>query len=367
MSKSLDEAKARIGELIVLGFKGLDLSPETARTITDRGIGGIILFAHNYESPAQVAELIAEVQRVRADKTHPLFISVDQEGGKVQRFKKLFTRIPEAALIGKTNSPKLAFEIAEVIASELKAVGINVNFCPIADIQTNPKNPVIGTRSFGEEEDLVSKMVTAMVRGHLVHKVLPVVKHFPGHGDTHLDSHFALPRVETTLETLRAREMIPFQKAFRSKCPMVMSAHIMNANLDPKYPGTLSRFVLQNLLREELRFKGVIFSDDMEMKAITDHFGIEDAPALAIEAGCDQVIYRSEEAGVAAYEALQKALETGKLSAKRVIESTDRVRAMKREYFIPETHAKISELEMSIGTEKNFATVQKVDLGNQES
>lgn len=204
MSSNLEKAKNALGQLLITGFKGLELSDETSSFISQANIGGVILFAHNFESPAQVAELSNQIQEGRKDGL-PLFISVDHEGAKVQRFKKGFTKIPEAGLIGAANSPKLTFEIAEMMARELKAVGMNVNFNPVADINTNPKNPVIGSRSFGEDEDVVSKMATAMVRGHLTQGILPVIKHFPGHGDTSTDSHFALPKVETTLETLRDR------------------------------------------------------------------------------------------------------------------------------------------------------------------
>jgi beta-N-acetylhexosaminidase len=193
----LDEAKKRLGELFIVGFAGLELSDDTAAFLSQAGIGGVILFAHNYESPAQVAELINRVQQCRAQL--PLWIGVDQEGGRVQRFKKPFTLIPSAEKVAACGSPKLAFELGEMIGKELKAVGVNLNFCPVADINTNPKNPVIGARAYGSDEEQVSKYVTALVRGMLVSKVQPCVKHFPGHGDTSTDSHFALPRVSTSL------------------------------------------------------------------------------------------------------------------------------------------------------------------------
>jgi beta-N-acetylhexosaminidase len=151
-------------------------------------------------------------------------------------------------------------------------------------------------------------MVSAMIRGHLTQEVQPCLKHFPGHGDTSTDSHFALPRIDTSLEVLREREFVPFIKGIRSKCPLIMSAHILNSKLDGKYPATLSNRVLQDILRGELGYRGVVVSDDMEMKAMTDHFGAKEAPVRAIQAGCDLLLYRTEEACRLAYEGVIQAL-----------------------------------------------------------
>ncbi len=333
MSK-IDQAKEALGELFIMGFNGTELGDETATFISQANIGGVILFAPNYESPAQVTSLINQIQQCRTAEL-PLWVSVDHEGGKVQRFRQGFTRLPEAGAIAKKDSPKLLFELSERIAVELAAVGVNVNFAPVADINSNPKNPVIGMRAYGEDEDTVSKMVSAFVRGHLTAGVQPCVKHFPGHGDTTVDSHFALPKVTDTLESLRERELRPFAKAFKSGCRWVMTAHLMNQNLDPKFPATLSSAILEDLLRDEMRYTGLIVSDDLEMKAITDHYGAEEAPRMAIEAGCDLLIYRSEEATRHAHAALLKALDDGRLMPERVLESAERSRDLKRDSILP--------------------------------
>jgi beta-N-acetylhexosaminidase len=359
MSTTLDAARKALGQLFIIGFSGFELSDETSSFISQANIGGVILFAHNYESPAQVAELVNEIQGCRQGL--PLFVSVDHEGGKVQRFKKGFTKIPEASVIGAARSPKLTFEISEMIAKELKAVGINVNFCPVADIHTNPKNPVIGARAYGSDEDTVSKMVTAMVRGHLLQGVQPVVKHFPGHGDTTVDSHFALPKIDTTLEVMREREFKPFVRAFKSHCSMVMSAHIVCTKIDPKVPATLSPKILREILRKELRYNRVIISDDMEMKAITDHFGAEDAPRLAIEAGCDLLCYRTEAASRHAYEAVLKALESGKLNPTLVLEAEARVQTLKKEYLHPYKDVMIADVGKKIGLPEHQALLDRLN------
>jgi beta-N-acetylhexosaminidase len=227
------------------------------------------------------------------------------------------------------------FELSEMVAAELKAVGINVNFAPVADINSNPKNPVIGMRAYGEDEDTVSKMVSAFVRGHLHQGVQPCVKHFPGHGDTTVDSHFALPSVSDTLESLQERELRPFVKAFKSGCRWLMTAHLMNPSIDPKYPATLSKRLLTEILRDEMRYTGLVISDDLEMKAISDHYGPEEAPRLAIEAGCDLLIYRTEAASRHAYTSVIKALEEGRLDPERVLESADLSMDLKREFLVP--------------------------------
>jgi len=362
MPNPIDLAKKALGQQFIVGFSGLELSDETSAFISQAGIGGVILFAHNYESPGQVAELLNQVQecRSRADGALPLWTTVDHEGGRVQRFKKGFTKIPDAASIAAMDSPKLAFDVAEVMGRELKAVGINVCFAPIADINTNPRNPVIGTRAYGSTEDVVSKMATAVVRGLMVAEVQPCVKHFPGHGDTSVDSHFALPKVDTDLKTLLDRELKPFVKAFKSRCSMVMTAHLMVPALDPDLPATLSRKILKDLLREQLRFGKLIISDDMEMKAIADHFGADDAPRLAIQAGCDMLIYRSEATARRAYQAVGKALEDGRLSPDIVLAAEARIRALKKECLLPYSPTVVAEVGKHVGTPANLAIVEKI-------
>ncbi|MEK6579247.1 MAG: beta-N-acetylhexosaminidase [Bdellovibrionota bacterium] len=355
---SSEQLRKAIGELFIIGFNGLELSDDTSAFISQAGVGGVVLFANNYENPAQVTELINSIQECRSEL--PLWISVDHEGGRVQRFKKGFTRIPDAETIGKKNSPKLTFDLAEMMAKELKAVGVNVNFNPVADIMTNPKNPVIGNRAYGTNEEDVTKMTTAMIRGHLVAGVQPCVKHFPGHGDTSLDSHFALPKVDTSATVLHDRELKPFLKGFKSRCNMVMTAHIMVPALDPEFPATLSKKIIQDLLRKKMRFTRIVISDDLEMKAITDHFGAADAPRLALQAGCDLLIYRTEAAARAAYESLVKANESGKLSNDVILQAQARSHALKKEFLMPYKPAAMTELTTIVGTPANEELVKKI-------
>jgi len=362
---NIETARKALGQLFIIGFNGPELSDETSAFISQANIGGVILFSQNYESPAQVAELSNQIQEARGES--PLWISVDHEGGRVQRFKKGFTKIPEAAAIAALDSPKIAFEIAEVMGRELRAVGVNLNYSPVTDINTNPKNPIIGARAFGSTEDMVSKISSAFVRGQVVQGVQACVKHFPGHGDTSTDSHYALPKVDTSLEVLREREFKPFTKAFKGHCNFVMTAHILCTKIDPHLPATLSSKILRDILRNELRYTRIIISDDMEMKAITDHYGAEEAPRMALEAGCDMLIYRTESGARHAYEAVLKALESGKLSPQIILEAHARIAEVKKEHLLPYNPVVVAEVAQKVGIPKHHEIVNKVLKNNEAS
>jgi beta-N-acetylhexosaminidase len=279
----------------------------------------------------------------------------------VQRFKKGFTRIPAASAIGAAGSPKLAFEIAEVMARGLAAVGINLNFAPVVDIFTHAKNAVIETRAFAADEDTVSKMSSGTVRGHLVHGVVPCAKHFPGHGDTSTDSHHALPQVNAPRETLEARELRPFQKAIKARCPVVMTAHVLYPALDPDRPATLSRKIVTELLRGEMRFSRLVVTDDLGMKAITDHCALEDAPRLALEAGCDLLLYAREDQARKAYATLSRDLESGRLDPKLVMAAYDRIASVKHEYLKkPARPVEVSQVGQVVGISSHQEVVAKI-------
>lgn len=349
----LDAALENLGECFITGVSGTELSEDSGHFLSQSHIGGVIFFAHNYRDPLQVAEFVRQIQECRND--FPLWISVDQEGGRVQRFKDPFTQWPSAKVLSEKTTPKKLFLIAEAQAKELRAVGINLNFCPVADIQTNPKNPVIGDRAFGETEEVVSKMVTAVVRGHLISQVQPCVKHFPGHGDTDLDSHLALPRVSTSLETLLERELKPFTKAFKSRCNFVMVSHVLTESIDPDFPASLSKKTLQDLLRDRLRYQKIIVSDDLEMKAITDHYGADQVPVLALSAGCDLLIYRNEKTARSAYEATRRALENGSLDPDVVLASVQRLRDLKNEVLESSDPYPDAEITKIVGSAQHLA------------
>lgn len=317
------------GQLIISGIKGTSLLPEEIDFIRDEKLGGIVLFSHNFEDPAQLAELVNSIQKLRDE--YPLFISVDQEGGRVVRFKKHFTQFPSVMDLAKTNSPKLVYEVHEVIAKELAACGINLSYSPCCDILTNPKNEVIGDRAYGADAETVEKYISAAIRGLQTNGVLACAKHFPGHGDTSKDSHFDLPVVKTTIETMRTREMIPFIKASKSRVEFMMMAHLMVDAIDDKLPTSLSPKAY-DFLRNETKFSKIVITDDMEMKAIADRFSIEESAVMAINAGTDMLLYRFMDDAIKALGAIREATKKRLIKKEALIEKLNRVERCKKEH-----------------------------------
>lgn len=346
--------------MFVLGIPGTELSPAASEFLSEYQPGGVIYFAHNFEMPALLAEMSDAIQGTR-DKARnlPLFIAVDHEGGRVQRFRKPFTHFPEAAQIGEIGSPKLAFMVAEVMAKELRAVGVNLNFHPVCDIHTRANNPVIGRRAFGSDDETVSRMASAMVRGFVANHVIACVKHFPGHGDTTVDSHVDLPRLDQSWEKLMDRELKPFARAIKSRVDMIMTAHILNASLDPIYPATLSYSTITNGLRKELRYGKLVITDDMTMAAVAQHFGEEDAIALAINAGCDLLLYGNEEKGRRAMDIAFRFLASGRISAEQVEASYIRIKEVKERMLLPYPGLQIEQVRV-IGSEAHQEVLKMV-------
>ncbi len=325
-----------IGELIIMGFEGTTLSSDTLQTIQSEQVTQFILFKENYANKEQLIALTDDLQSYSTSS--PFLITVDQEGGRVQRFRNDFTLLPPARKIGDKGSVQLGYEIAQLQAKELFAAGIQLNFAPVCDINTNPANQVIGDRAFGSDAETVSKFAVSLLRAHHGQHVETCIKHFPGHGDTHLDSHFALPTVNTPLDVLRSREWVPFRQAIQAGARFVMSAHLLLPHLDENRPGTLSDTILKNYLRGELGYQGVIISDDMEMHAITKHFGEDDAPVMALQAGCDLLCYRHEAQAKSAIRSIKKALFEKKLSAEALHQSALRVRAVREKIILARDH-----------------------------
>ena len=318
------------GSLVITGIKGTSLSAEEKELIKEEKLGGVILFAHNFETPAQLAELVNSIQSLRDE--WPLFISVDHEGGRVIRFKKGFTQFPPMYEIARMDSPKLTYEVHAIMAKELSACGINLSFSPVCDIWTNPENKVVGDRSFGHDIESVEKHVSAAIRGLQTNGVLACAKHFPGHGNTLKDSHYDLPLIKESLEELKAREIQPFIRASKSRVEFMMMAHLLIDSIDPKNPTTVSSKAYQ-LLRDETKFTKIVVTDDMEMKAIADRHSIEEAAFLAIDAGADMVLYRFPEDAAKAVASLRDALKTKKLKKEKFLDKLARVEACKKEHF----------------------------------
>lgn len=318
----------KVGQLLIFGIGGPQVGPIAKGHITKRFVGGVILFDRNIKNPEQVAALTAEIQQVAQEtpKGIPLFIGIDQEGGSVTRFKKGATVLPGNLALGATRSISLAKKAGELTAIELAAVGINLNFAPVMDVNTNPLNPVIGVRAFGESSGLVSELGTAYIRGLQQNGVLATAKHFPGHGDTKVDSHKKLPIVTHDKNRIDTVELAPFRAAIEADVAAIMSAHILFPALDSEFPATLSYSILTNILRQQLGYDGLIITDDLEMHAIDARYETGNAAVLAIQAGADMVLvpwtFKKQQR---AYNALRQAVKNRKIPEKRLNASVRRI------------------------------------------
>ena len=332
----------KIGQMLCLGWGGdgsyLAVNDQARACVTELNAGGMIVMGRNVVASdtetidtAAVRAMLTDLQKL--SPRIPLLIGTDQEGGRVARFGKApFTRMPTAQAIGQTSDPNLAQAAARATGQELAAVGVNWNFAPDADVNSNLRNPVIGDRSFGETPGAVAEMVTAQVQGYAEAGVLSCAKHFPGHGGTHLDSHLALPTVDLSEIEMEARELIPFRAAIDAGAQTLMTAHILFPKLDLSgLPATLSTVILTDLLRAKLGFTGLVVTDCLQMKAVADHWGTPRAAVLAAKAGADiLLVCHTWEEQKATFDALITAAETGDLPLARIDEAVQRVLAAKR-------------------------------------
>jgi beta-N-acetylhexosaminidase len=327
----MSSLRRQIGQLLIAGFDGGALPTELKSIAREFSLGGVILFARNVVEPEQVAELAYEGARLVPDL--PAWVSVDQEGGRVARLKAPFTEWPPMATLGRAGDVALAERFARALASELKAVGITLDYAPVLDIHTNPKNPVIGDRALAETAEQVGRLGAAIIRALQGEGIAACGKHFPGHGDTSTDSHLELPLVEHPPERLRQVEFDPFRAAVAAEVATVMTAHVFVPSLDEDVPATLSKRIVA-LLREELGFQGVILSDDLEMKAIAGRYAVPDAAVRAIAAGCDGVLICSGDHDVqaAALEALVHAVEEERIPVARIDDALKRQRRAKERF-----------------------------------
>lgn len=306
-----------IGQQLIIGLEGEELTKDEAHFIVENNIGGVILFDRNLKSVEQIHTLINDIQKLRYKTTdkHPLFISVDMEGGRVQRLKDPFTKWPPVRHIGNIESSSIAFQFTQLMGAELKAMGFNLDYAPCVDVLVNKENEVIGDRSLSSDSDVVAKLSSAMVRGYIKSDVIACAKHFPGHGFTSVDSHFDLPVDQRTLKDLEENgDLEPFKKVIKARIDMIMTAHIQYPNIDPNNPVTLSPLFISQFLRQALRYKGIIITDDLDMKALTKHHPIDQIPVKALQAGATMLLYCNEpKSPIKAIQSISKALSDGDL------------------------------------------------------
>ena len=325
----------KVGQLLIFGIGGKQVGTVARAHIVKRFVGSVILFDRNIQDPAQVAALTFALQKTAQETPNaiPLFIAIDQEGGIVARLRKGATVLPGNLALGATRSIALAKKAGELTAIELATVGVNLNFAPVMDINTNPQNPVIGVRSYGESRDLVSQLGTAYIRGLQRNGVLATAKHFPGHGDTNVDSHKKLPIVTHNKKRINTIELVPFHDAIKADVAAIMSAHILYPALDKEMPATLSYPILTRLLRQQFGFDGLIITDDLEMKAIDDQYEIGNAAVLAIQAGADMVIVSwTLKKQQRVYNALRQAVRRRDITLRRLNDSVRRILKSKDAY-----------------------------------
>lgn len=340
--------KEKIGQMLIVGFRGTKIADNYAigGQIKNLNLGGVILFDYdnpskssprNITGPAQTKELISGLQSF---SDIPLFVSVDAEGGLINRLKTKygFADFPSAQDLGEKNDLNLTEQTADELGRELKGLGFNVNFAPDVDVNVNPDNPVIGglERSFSGDPDEVASQAIAFIKGLHSNNIISAIKHFPGHGSSQNDSHLGL--VDVT-KTYQQKELLPFQKIIeQNQADMVMTAHIINTSIDPDYPATLSPLFLQNILRKQLGYKGVIVSDDMQMGAIAKNYGFEDAFIRSINASCDLLILSNnnnsydENIASKAIDVIFEAAKDGRITAETINNSYNRILDLKKKF-----------------------------------
>ncbi len=331
----MKDVRRQAGQLAIAGFAGRSIPQDLRLLAREFDLGGIVLFARNVEAPEQVSEVSRDAQSLAAEL--PLWVSTDQEGGRVARLKGPFTVWPPMATLGRSGDERLAERFARAMAAELRAVGISLDFTPVLDIHSNRANPVIGDRALSERADDVARLGTAIIRTLQAEGIAACGKHFPGHGDTSTDSHHELPVVDHPPDRIERVELVPFKAAIEADVAAIMTAHILIPSIDDQRPATLSPRIIDGMLKRTLGFGGLVITDDLEMKAISATYGTAEATVAAIAAGCDAVLLCGSDQGVqfAAIEAVIHAVEDGTLPLKRVEDALLRHRHVKERFLAP--------------------------------
>ncbi|MBN1944092.1 MAG: beta-N-acetylhexosaminidase [Bradymonadales bacterium] len=330
MSSVRSTAKAA-GTLIMAGFDGESPPEEIVQALRQERIGGVILFRRNLSSLDQVSELNQLLRAAVPTPRLPPLIAVDEEGGRVSRLGGLITGLPAMGDLGGLNDVDLTWRAGRMLGQEIRSLGFNTDFAPVCDVHTQPNNPVIGDRAFSSHTLIARRQASAFARGLAAGGILACAKHFPGHGDTLVDSHLDLPIVLHGRARFQQVEWVPFQGAIEADVPMIMTAHLQVPSLDPHWPATLSRDILTEILRQELGFTGVIISDDLEMGAMSRRYAVEDLIGLGLKAGLDLFLFcHSPDHPGRALETLVKLAKDDPEALRSIRRSAGRVRALRR-------------------------------------
>ncbi|SHE27289.1 beta-N-acetylhexosaminidase [Tissierella praeacuta DSM 18095] len=327
---SLEE---KIGQLMIIGFDGIDVNEEIRSFIEELKVGGFILFSRNIVDENQTLTLLNKIKEENSNNDVPLFLSIDEEGGRVSRLPKSFVKLPEAMKVGNRNDKNISYEFGNILGRRVSSLGFNINFAPVLDINSNSQNPVIGNRAFGITIDQVVDNGLEVLLGMREMGIIPAVKHFPGHGDTNIDSHIKLPKVNKTLNELKAFELVPFMEAISKDIEIIMVAHILYPNIDDNNPATMSSKFIQDVLREDLGYDGVVISDDMTMGAIVENYTLEEAALSFIKSGGDiALICHGKDNPKKVFERIKEAVDIGDLKEKDIDDKVYRILKLKKKY-----------------------------------
>ena len=340
---TLDE---KIGQMITIGIDGYSVDDTAKQLITDKKVGGVILFKNNISYSNQLLQLINDIKGINSTNKIPIFISVDQEGGRVNRLPSEIKSLPSNEIIGNKNDNKLAYDIGKNIGYALGSFGFNMDFAPVLDVNSNPNNTVIGDRSFSNDKDKVASLGASEINGFKDSNIISVAKHFPGHGDTATDSHYALPIINKTLDELKSVEFVPFKKAIEEKVPAIMVSHILMPQIDANNPASMSKTIITDILRKDLKFDGLIVTDDMTMGAVTNELDITTACINSINAGADLLLvchgYDNE---INVINAIKDAVNNGIISIDTINSSVYKILSLKENYKI--TDEKIEKVDIN--------------------
>mgnify|MGYP002551796138 FL=1 len=352
--------KEKVGQMIGLAFSGDKYSPELKMQVEDIEAGLIIYFKDNCITPKQIFELNKEINK---NAKIPPFIAIDQEGGMVARVTEGIVQSPGAMAISATNNKENAYILAKNMGIELRNLGFNFNFAPVGDVNNNPKNPVINVRSYSEDPNVVAEYMEEAVKGYHEAGLMTSVKHFPGHGDTAVDSHVGLPIVDFDKERLDKIELIPFKKVVDFNLPGIMASHVLYTKYDDKYPTTLSKKVITGLLREEMGFKGLVVTDSLTMSAVFDNFSLEEIVYNGFNSGCDILLLcgaRNVQMQKEFAEIALRLAEEGKIPLSIIDAAVERILKYKREYRVGQMAECFDDIKVDLEQPKRMKFAEKV-------
>ena len=324
----------KAGQVVICGLKGYEIDSDVTSLIQDSKVGGVILFAKNIKDSTQLATITNSIKNLSNPEIPPI-IAIDEEGGMVSRMPSDIESMPSAYSIAQTGSTDLCYQSGEIIGKQLNALGLSTGFSPVLDIWSNPDNMIISSRAYGTTPEDVSTYATQAMLGLKSQEVIPVGKHFPGHGDTLDDSHYSLPVITKTKSELESYEFIPFKTAIDNGIPAIMVGHLLCTDIDSTYPASLSKTMVTGILKTELGFNGVVFTDDLTMDAIDNQYSVEDAGVMALNAGCDMLLVcHGYDNATNTINNIISAVENGTLSESRLNDAVYRILKLKSEYGI---------------------------------